>query len=154
MVERDFALMAGHGINSVRTYTVPPRWLLDIAQTHGLRVMVGLPWEEHIAFLDNKKIARDIENRVRKGVRACAGHPALLCFTIGNEILPPSYGGYGRQQIEAFLKRLYKATKDEDPGALVTYVNFPTTEYLQLPFVDFVSSTCTWKRRRSSKATF
>ena len=26
-----------------------------------------------------------------------------------------------------------------DPEALVTYVNFPTTEYLELPFVDFVS---------------
>jgi GT2 family glycosyltransferase len=26
-----------------------------------------------------------------------------------------------------------------DPGALVTYVNFPTTEYLELPFVDFLA---------------
>ena len=36
------------------------------------------------------------------------------------------------------LERLYHAAKDEDPDGLVTYVNFPTTEYLQLPFVDFV----------------
>src|SRR5687768_4315061 len=28
-VATDFALMAEHGINTVRTYTVPPRWLLD-----------------------------------------------------------------------------------------------------------------------------
>ncbi|MFC1776780.1 glycosyltransferase, partial [Pseudomonadota bacterium] len=27
--------------------------------------------------------------------------------------------------------------KQQDPDALVTYVNFPTTEYLQLPFLDF-----------------
>ena len=27
----------------------------------------------------------------------------------------------------------------EDPGALLTYVNYPTTEYLELPFVDFVA---------------
>src|SRR6476620_1876368 len=40
---RDFALMADHGINSLRTYTVPPRWLLDLAQAHGLRVLVGIP---------------------------------------------------------------------------------------------------------------
>src|SRR3712207_3531015 len=53
VVERDFALMAENGFNAVRTYTVPPRWLLDIAQQHGLRVMVGLPWEQHIAFLDD-----------------------------------------------------------------------------------------------------
>ncbi|HSF48656.1 MAG TPA: hypothetical protein VLA73_09860, partial [Burkholderiales bacterium] len=53
-VERDFAAMAENGVNAVRTYTVPPRWLLDAAQRNGLRVMVGLPWEQHIAFLDER----------------------------------------------------------------------------------------------------
>src|SRR2546421_336079 len=52
VVERDFAEITRSGINAVRTYTVPPRWLLDLAQAYGLRVMVGLPWEQHIAFLD------------------------------------------------------------------------------------------------------
>ena len=33
--------MAASGINAVRTYTVPPRWLLDTAQRHGLRVLAG-----------------------------------------------------------------------------------------------------------------
>ncbi len=46
-VERDFAQMADNGLHAIRTYTVPPRWLLDAAQHHGLRVMVGLPWEQH-----------------------------------------------------------------------------------------------------------
>jgi GT2 family glycosyltransferase len=139
VVEKDFSLMAASGINAVRTYTVPPRWLLDVAQRHGLRVMVGLPWEEHITFLDTKKLTLDIERRVREGVRACAGHPAILCFTIGNEIPASIVRWYGHRRIEDFLKRLYNAVKNEDPEALVTYVNFPTTEYLDLPFVDFVS---------------
>lgn len=139
VVDRDFALMAEYGINAVRVYTVPPRWLLDVAQRHGLRVMIGLPWEEHITFLDNKKQAQDIERRVREGVRASTGHPALLCYTIGNEIPASIVRWFGHRRIEAFLERLYKAAKEEDPEALVTYVNFPTTEYLQLPFVDFVS---------------
>src|SRR5262249_44273988 len=50
-VERDFALMARHGINAVRTYTAPPRWLLDQAQRHGLRVLVGLGAERQVGFL-------------------------------------------------------------------------------------------------------
>ncbi|MGH7411486.1 MAG: glycosyltransferase, partial [Candidatus Methylomirabilis sp.] len=29
-----------------------------------------------------------------------------------------------------------RAAKDEDPDGLVTYVNYPSTEYLQLPFLD------------------
>ncbi len=138
VVDRDFAAMAANGINTVRTYTVPPRWLLDCAQRRGLYVMVGLPWEQHIAFLDDKGRADSIEASVRNGVQACAGHPALLCYAVGNEIPAPIVRWYGRERIERFILRLYRAAKAEDPGALVTYVNYPTTEYLQLPFLDFV----------------
>src|SRR5918911_293546 len=138
VVERDFAQMAANGLNAVRTYTVPPRWLLDAAQRHGLRVMVGLPWEQHVAFLDDQTRVRSIEERVRAGVRACAGHPALLGYTIGNEIPAAMVRWYGHRRVARFLKRLYQAAKAEDPDGLVTYVNYPSTEYLQLPFVDFV----------------
>ncbi|HUQ21278.1 MAG TPA: hypothetical protein VM099_16820, partial [Gemmatimonadaceae bacterium] len=34
---RDFAQIASMGANAIRTYTVPPRWLLDVAHEHGLR---------------------------------------------------------------------------------------------------------------------
>src|SRR5207237_2671361 len=44
----------------------------------------------------------------------------------------------GRRRVERSLERLYRAAKAEDPHALVTYVNYPSTEYLQLPFVDLV----------------
>ena len=138
VAERDFALMTANGINAIRTYTVPPRWLLDLAQRYGLYVMVGLPWEQHVAFPEDKQRASSIEERVRAGVRACAGHPALLCFVIGNEIPASIVRWYGRNRVERFLRRLYEAAKSEDPDSLVTYVNFPTTEYLELPFVDFV----------------
>jgi GT2 family glycosyltransferase len=137
VVENDFAMMAANGINSVRTYLPPPTWLLDIARQQGLRVMVGLAWEQHIAFLDDRSLVKKIKNRIREGVRACAGHPAVLCFSIGNEIPASIVGWHGRKRIERFLKKLYNIARKEDPQALVTYVNFPTTEYLQLPFLDF-----------------
>lgn len=137
-VERDFAMMAANGINTVRVYTVPPRWLLDAAQRYGLRVMVGLPWEQHVAFLDNPNTIQSIETRIRAGVRACAAHPAVLCFVIGNEIPASVVRWFGAKRVENFLHRLYKIVKAEDADALVTYVNFPSTEYLDLSFVDFV----------------
>ena len=40
IAKRDFAQMAANGINALRTYTVPPLWLLDIARQQGLWVMV------------------------------------------------------------------------------------------------------------------
>src|SRR5829696_2285364 len=85
-VEHDFAAIAANGFNAVRVYTVPPRWLLDVAQQHQLRVMVGLPVEQHHAFLDEPGRARAIVERVRAAVRQCTGHPAVLCYVAGNEI--------------------------------------------------------------------
>ncbi len=136
-VDQDFALMPAHGINAVRTYTAPPRWLLDLAHRHGLVVMIGLPWEQHITFLDDPQRRRSIIDRVRNGVRACAGHPAVFAYAIGNEIPASIVRWYGSRRIERFLKQLYDVAKSQDPDGLVTYVNYPTTEYLQLPFLDF-----------------
>ncbi|MGH2984045.1 MAG: glycosyltransferase, partial [Solirubrobacterales bacterium] len=136
-VEADFRQMALSGVNSVRTYSVPPGHVLDAAAGHGLRVLVGLPWEQHVAFLADRALAGSIEQRVREGIRACAGHPAVLGYAVGNEIPAPIVRWHGRRRVERFLRRLYEAAKDEDPDGLVTYVNFPTTEYLQLPFLDF-----------------
>jgi O-antigen biosynthesis protein len=138
VVERDLTAMAASGLNAVRTYTVPPVWLLDLAAERDLRVLVGLPWEQHVAFLDDRRLARSIVRRVRAGVRACAGHPALLGYAMGNEVPGPIVRWHGARRTERFLRRLHDACKDEDPGALVTYVNFPPTEYLDLSFVDFL----------------
>jgi GT2 family glycosyltransferase len=133
---RDFTQMAANGINAVRTYSVPPRWLLDLALQHGLYVMVGIPWEQHVAFLDDPAQSSSVVECVRAGVAACARHPAVLCYVIGNEIPAPIVRWHGRRRVERFIERLYRAAKAEDPDALVTYVNYPTTEYLQLPFLE------------------
>jgi GT2 family glycosyltransferase len=138
-VAADFEAMAASGINALRTYTVPPVWLLDLAAANGLRIMVGLAWEQHVTFLDDPARVRSIERRVREGVAGCAGHPAVLCYAIGNEIPAPIVRWHGPRRTERFLARLAEAARSEDPDGLVTYVNFPSTEYLQLPFLDVVS---------------
>jgi len=108
VVARDFAAMVAAGINTVRTYTVPPGWLLDLADRHGLYVIVGIPWEQHVAFLHGRRDARSIERRVRDGVRACAGHPAVLAYAIGNEIPSSIVRWHGRRAIKRFLEHLYR----------------------------------------------
>src|SRR5437588_6632236 len=54
VAQTDFAAMAQAGINALRVYTVPPRWLLDAAEDHGLSVLIGLPSEHHVAFADDR----------------------------------------------------------------------------------------------------
>src|SRR3990172_8519805 len=138
-VARDFESMAEHGINAVRVYTTPPRWLLDLAGAHGLRVLVGMWWEHHVAFLRSRAEARKREELVRAAVHATAGHPAVLGYAIGNEVPASIVRWYGRRRIEAWLRRLFEIAKHQSPESLVTYVSYPTTEYLELPFLDFVS---------------
>jgi O-antigen biosynthesis protein len=135
-IDRDFAQMAANGINTVRIpHTMPPRSLLDTAQRHGLRVMVGLSAEQYVGFLIDKQGAPDVAAIVRSKVRECSGHPALLCYGIGNEIAAPLARWIGRHRLERYIRDLYDVVKSEDPGGLVSYVNYPSTEYLDLPFL-------------------
>lgn len=135
-VAEDFSLMASLGINTVRVYTPPRRDLLDEAARHGLRVMVGLPWSQHVAFLDDRALTRQIEREVLARVKELGDHPALLMFALGNEIPTGIVRWHGRLRVERFLRRLYHRAKRLAPDCLFTYVNFPPTEFLDLSFFD------------------
>jgi glycosyltransferase involved in cell wall biosynthesis len=138
VVETDFALMTEAGINTVRVFTVPPIWLLDAAQHAGLKLLVGLPWSQHIAFLDSPKTQEEIRQTVVAGVRDCHKHPAIFAYLIGNEIPPDMVRWHGAEPVRRFLKSLVACVKAEHPEALVSYANYPSTEYLTVDFTDFV----------------
>ena len=138
VVVRDFRLMAEMGATVVRVFTVPPVWLLDRAAEAGLRVLVGLPWSQHIAFLDSRRTQADILRGVTEAVQGLGRHPAIFAYLIGNEIPPDMVRWHGAQRVRAFLIRLMNAVKAVDPTRLVSYANFPSTEYLTVDFTDFV----------------
>jgi glycosyltransferase involved in cell wall biosynthesis len=132
MVERDFALMKTAGINTVRVFTVPPLRLLDAAQRHGLKVLVGLPWSQHVAFLDSAEVEAGIREALVSGVRACARHEAVFAYLVGNEIPPDIIRWHGAHRVEKFVASLAALVRREHPGALVSYASFPSTEYLNI----------------------
>ena len=135
-VRRDFRLMADGGINTVRTYTVPPPDVLDAAGEHGLRVMAGLAWPQHVAFLDDRCLRRDILRTIAREARAIATHPALLLTAIGNEIPPAVVRWHGPRRVEQFIRTAIDEVRSVAPDVLLTYVNYPPTEFLELPFLD------------------
>jgi len=84
-VERDFDLMHRNGVNAVRT-TRRAALVVGRRAATRLLIMAGLPVERSAAFLDYRECVRAAGAMCARKVRALAGHSALLCFTIGNEI--------------------------------------------------------------------
>jgi glycosyltransferase involved in cell wall biosynthesis len=138
MVEKDFATMVELGANCVRIYTVPPEWLLDLAAAYGLRLLIGIPWTQHVAFLDSSTVKAEIRNCIERGVKLCRNHPATFAYLVGNEIPPDIVRWHGAKRVRAFVKELMAIAKDGDPEALVSYANYPSTEYLNINFTDFL----------------
>ncbi|MSR35091.1 MAG: glycosyltransferase [Gemmatimonadetes bacterium] len=138
-VREDFAGMAGLGINTVRVYTPPRPALLDEAARHGLRVIVGLPWSQHVAFLDDRRLTRAIRRDAVARVRELAAHPAAFLFALGNEIPAGVVRWHGHERVERFLESLYEEAKATAPESLFSYVNFPPTEFLDLSCFDVCS---------------
>lgn len=52
-VADDFARMGDAGINTIRTYHVPPEWFFREADEAGISVFVDVPWPKHLCFLDS-----------------------------------------------------------------------------------------------------
>ena len=138
-VEQDFAAMAAAGINTVRTYTPPTSLVLDTARRHGLHVMAGLAWPQHLPFLDDRNLARRIRREAAETVRRIAEHPAALLFVLGNEIPPGIVRWHGHRRVDRFLDDLYHEVKSAAPESLLTYANFPPTEHLELEAYDVYS---------------
>jgi GT2 family glycosyltransferase len=151
-IAQDFELMRRAGVNTVRTYTVPDQRFLDLAQRHDLRIMAGVPWADHVAFLDDRQLSRAIRRDVLTQVRAIASHPAIGLVALGNEIPAAVVRWLGPERVERFLSELYVDAKAITPDTLFTYVNYPPTEYLNLPFIDLVAFNVYLHRERDLRA--
>src|SRR5690349_16480895 len=50
---KDLTQIQQLGANLVRVYHVPPRWFLELAFDRGLKVLIDIPWNKHLCFLDS-----------------------------------------------------------------------------------------------------
>ncbi|MBF6568509.1 MAG: glycosyltransferase [Candidatus Binataceae bacterium] len=137
---RDLDLMRELGVNVIRTYYPPPPWLFKGAIEAGIRVLVGIPWASHLAFLDSRELSREIRNTVRTAIMEMRPfQEAVFAYNLGNEIRSDIVRWHGPAAISRFVNQLLETGKQIDPAGLFTYSNYPSTEYLELPYLDFVS---------------
>jgi glycosyltransferase involved in cell wall biosynthesis len=133
----DFKLMRRLGVNSARVYDPPPLWLADLAAESGIALLVGIPWPEHVCGIGQRPFEKQVRDDLRRSVAGLRGHPGVLGVLVGNEIPSGIVRWSGPRAVERFLESLYDVAKSADPDRLVSYANYPSTEYLRLEVFDF-----------------
>src|SRR5262249_45195777 len=144
LVREDFARMQAVGINAIRTYHVPPEWLLHLADESGMAVFAGVPWvdvpwRQYLSFLDSRAAQADARAFVQRTAALGTTPPCPLAYCIGNEFPPDVIRWHGARRVERFLAELADVCRQADPAGLVTYASYPPTEYLDLSFLDFAT---------------
>lgn len=143
-VKTDLAAMAAAGLNVVRTYTAPPADLMGIAEEVGIRLLVGLQFDDWRAeSIVGRAAHRRVLDRGRKAVEdamsMCADNPTVVAIAVGNEIPGDFVRLAGIGSVQEVLAELVSEVHAADPRMLVTYCSYPTTEYLRIPGLDFLS---------------
>lgn len=144
VIEHDLVAMAGLGVNCLRTYEVPPPELLDIAGGLGLHVVAGIHYDdwrsEPSAGLRARRRILDAGRRaVDQALDVVAGRPEMLALAVGNEVPVDLVRLHGRRSVEATLAAVVDHAQAGDDDLLVTYVNFPSTEFLEVPNADLAA---------------
>ena len=136
---RDLDQIVDLGANTLRVYHTPPKWFLDLAHQRGLKLLVDVAWWKTGCFLETENNRSEARNAIREAVRSVGGHPAVFAFSLVNEIAPDVVRWHGDKSVGDFVDELADVAHEEDPKCLVTFGNYPPTEYLSARNIDFVS---------------
>jgi GT2 family glycosyltransferase len=145
----DFAQMREMRANLIRVYHVPGRWFLDLAAEYRLKVLIDIPWNWHVCFVDSPEHRTEACQAVRRAVYGCVRHSAVFAFNVANEISPDIIRWSGTRPVANFIDDLVAEAKQVDPDCLCTYTSFPPTEFLRPRSVDFVCFNLYLHQRQS-----
>ena len=134
---RDFAQLRTLGANLIRVYYVPPVWFLDLALESGLRILVDVPWNKHLCFLDSRATEEAALSAIRDAATGCANHPAVFALSIVNEVQADIVRWSGETAVAEFIEKAITDVKAIAPSCLCTFGNYPPTEYLRPQNIDF-----------------
>lgn len=139
----DLAMMAANGFTVVRTYTSPPDDLLDEAKRLGLRVLAGIFFPDWRYIVGSPAKARRAMVKsaiaeVRREAERLAKRDEVLAVVVGNEVPADAVRWFGVKHVSRVLGALVDVVHEVDPEMLVTYANYPTSEYLDVANVDFL----------------
>jgi len=142
--KRDFAAMREAGFTVARTYTPPPDDVVDIAADWGIRMLTDVfypDWRYLVGTSrrQRRRMVREATAKVRSAAHRYAGNPGILALSLGNEIPADVVRWFGTAAVVEVIEELAEVVREEDPDRLVTYANYPTTEFLPLECLDFLT---------------
>ncbi len=143
VVKRDFAAISAAGFNTVRTYTLPPDDVLELAADWDLRLLAGVFYEDWRYLVgasarQRQRMAREARNQIRQAARRLTGTDQVLGIVVGNELPVDVVRWLGRKHSIGLISSLAETVAEQDPEQLKTYGNFPTTEFLHVEQLDFL----------------
>lgn len=136
---RDFELIKQLNANCIRIYHAPELWFLELAVEFGLKIFLDVTWPKNVVFTEDKSVMDQARDAVRSAAQSCGNHLAVFAISVVNEIPPDIVRYLGARPIAEFVDELCDIIKEVAPDCLVTFANFPTTEYLQPRNVDFIT---------------
>jgi GT2 family glycosyltransferase len=140
----DFLRMRAAGFTVVRTYRVPPEDVVAAAERAGLRILTDVFYPDWRYLVGRsrreiRRVLREARAEVRSTARRFAGDPRIVALSLGNEVPADVLRWNGVRVVADAIRELASVVRDEDPGRLVTYANYPTAEYLPLESLDFLT---------------
>lgn len=143
-IDADFAHMAEAGFNTVRIYSSPPADLLAAAGDHGLRLIVGVHYDDwRMESSGGRSASRRVLDHGRRALdeclELCGRSASVLAISVGNEVPADLVRLHGVHRVSGVLGDLVEHVHRADPSMLVTYTNFPTTEFLEIDGLDLVT---------------
>jgi glycosyltransferase involved in cell wall biosynthesis len=153
-MEWDLAAMREVGFTVLRTYTLPPEDLIEVAAKQGLRILTDVFYPDWRYILgasrrQRRAVAREASKEVRQAARRLAGNEHILALSLGNEVPADVLRWYGSDLVADTIRELVEIVREEDPEQLVTYANYPTAEYLPLEDLDFLMFNVFLERQES-----
>jgi exo-beta-1,3-glucanase (GH17 family) len=135
----DLDHIADLGINTVRIYELPTPTLLREVASRGLRLIVGIPWAEHVDFFHDHGLRREIEKRIADAALKMSGESSVTALLVGNEIEKTLVRWMGPPEVRAFVEKLIEIARRHAPQKLISYATYPSTEYLIPRNADFLA---------------
>jgi glycosyltransferase involved in cell wall biosynthesis len=135
----DLRHIAALGLNTVRLYEPPTAAVLREVEVLGLRLMVGIPWTEHVDFLADRALCREIETRIATACASLRDHSCITAVLVGNEIEKTLVRWMKPRRVRAFIEKLIETARRHAPQTLISYATYPSTGYLVPRNADFLA---------------